>query len=171
MIQPISSVDGVVEEDVVAEGNTSTSVQQKLNGVDDTHPIAVSALIHRSLHSPPPQVVSAKGQILTFSDGRQIWDTTCGAAVACLGYGNQRVQQAIIDQTAKFSYVNSMFFGTDVAEQLANEVIRGTGGKMSKAYFLSSGESYDSLTREGREREKHPAIPNDYVSSALSIFD
>ncbi|KIV95196.1 hypothetical protein PV10_02876 [Exophiala mesophila] len=161
MIQPISSVDGVVEEDVVAEGNTS--VQQKLNGVDDTHPIAVSALIHRSLHSPPPQVVSAKGQILTFSDGRQIWDTTCGAAVACLGYGNQRVQQAIIDQTAKFSYVNSMFFGTDVAEQLANEVIRGTGGKMSKAYFLSSGsEAMDAAMKLARQYylEVTPAQPS-----------
>lgn len=150
MIQPISATDALVEEDVSVQENNNL-MQQKLNGMDDKHPIAISALIHRSLHNTPPQVVSAKGQILTFSDGRQIWDTTCGAAVACLGYGNQRVQQAIIDQTTKFSYVNSMFFGTDVAEQLAAELIRGTSGKMSKAYFLSSGES-QNLPLWGRGR-------------------
>lgn len=136
MIQPFAADTVILEE---ASADEDIQLRHKLTAMDDTHPITVSALIHRSLHSSPPQVVSAKDQVLTFSDGRQIWDTTCGAAVSCLGYGNKRVQDAIIDQTNKFSYINSMFFGSKAAEDLAAELIKGTGGKMSKAYFLSSG--------------------------------
>lgn len=100
----------------------------------------VSAVLHRSLKSAPPEVVSANGHYITFSDGHSILDTTCGAGVACIGYNNKRVRDAMIEQIDKFSYCNSMFFGHPIGEKLATELIHGTGGVMSKAYIMSSGE-------------------------------
>lgn len=99
----------------------------------------VSAMLHRSLKSAPPQVVLGKGKELTFEGGHTIMDTTCGAAVACIGYNDRRVRDAMVKQIDKFSYCNSMFFGHPVGEQLADELIRGTKGVMSKAYIMSSG--------------------------------
>lgn len=49
-----------------------------------------STVLHRSLHQDPLHVVSAKGHYLHLSNGQKIFDATGGAAVACLGHGNER---------------------------------------------------------------------------------
>ena len=100
---------------------------------------ASSAVIHRSLNHNPPQMVSADGTSLTLSNGHTVFDTSCGAGVACLGYNNKRVRDAMVAQIDKFCYCNSMFFGHSAEEELAVELIRGTEGAMSKAYFMCSG--------------------------------
>jgi 4-aminobutyrate aminotransferase-like enzyme len=99
-----------------------------------------SAVLHRSLKSNPLQVVSAKGTNVTFSNGQTMEDTTCGAGVACIGYNNERVKNAMVEQIDKFAYCNSMFFGTPIGEQLAANLIEGTNGEMSKAYIMCSGK-------------------------------
>lgn len=117
----------------------------KLEQFDFVHeikrPDTPSAVLHRTLKTAPLQVVSAEGTYLTFSNGQRIMDTTCGAAVACIGYNNKRVKQAMVEQIDKFAYCNSMFFGHPIGEQLAAELVEGTGGVMSKAYIMSSGMS------------------------------
>jgi adenosylmethionine-8-amino-7-oxononanoate aminotransferase len=67
-------------------------------------------------------------------------DTTCGAGVACIGYNNERVKNAMVEQIDRFAYCNSMFFGTPIGEQLAANLIEGTNGEMSKAYIMCSGK-------------------------------
>lgn len=99
-----------------------------------------SAVLHRTLKSAPRQVVAGDGHYLIFSDGHKMLDSTCGAAVACIGYNNQRVKKAMVDQIDKFAYANSMFFGHPVGEALAAELVNSTGGVMSKAYVMCSGE-------------------------------
>jgi adenosylmethionine-8-amino-7-oxononanoate aminotransferase len=49
-----------------------------------------SAVLHRSLHHDPLRVVSAKGNYLQLDNGQKIFDATGGAAVACIGHGDQR---------------------------------------------------------------------------------
>ena len=49
-----------------------------------------SFVLHRSLHQDPLHVVSAKGHFLYLSNGQKIFDATGGAAVACLGHGDER---------------------------------------------------------------------------------
>ncbi|KAK2000908.1 aminotransferase class-III [Colletotrichum falcatum] len=116
-----------------------------------TVPVA-SAVLHRSLKSTPPRITSASGKHLNFADGRTILDTTCGAAVSCIGSNNERVKKAMVEQIDKFAYCNSMFFSHEVGEQLANELIRGTGGAMSKAYFMCSGsEAMESSMKMARQ--------------------
>lgn len=99
-----------------------------------------SAVLHRTLKSAPRQVISGDGKYLTFSDGHKILDSTCGAAVACIGYNNQRVKKAMVNQMDKFTYANSMFFGHPIGEELAAELVNGTRGVMSKAYIMCSGK-------------------------------
>lgn len=98
-----------------------------------------SAVLHRTIKTDPLQVVSANGNYVQFSNGQEMWDTTGGAGVACIGYNDKRVKQAMVEQIDKFSYTNSMFFGHPVGEKLAADLIRGTNGHMSKAYIMSSG--------------------------------
>ncbi|TLS23773.1 uncharacterized protein PpBr36_06633 [Pyricularia pennisetigena] len=110
-----------------------------------------SAFLHRSLKEFPAQVVAAKDKSLIFSDGTTVLDSTCGAAVSCIGYGNERVRQAMIRQLDKFAYCNS-FFGHEVGEQLAQELIDGTGGAMSKAYIVNSGsEAMEGTMKMARQ--------------------
>ncbi|KAK7419371.1 hypothetical protein QQX98_003323 [Neonectria punicea] len=111
-----------------------------------------SAVLHRSVKSAPMQVVSADDKRLTFSNGHEIIDTTCGAAVACIGYNNKRVKKAMVEQIDKFAYCNSMFFGHPVGEALAAELINGTNGVMSKVYIMSSGsEAMESAMKMARQ--------------------
>jgi adenosylmethionine-8-amino-7-oxononanoate aminotransferase len=52
-----------------------------------------SAVLHRSLHHKPLHVISAKGNSLYLDNGQKILDATGGAAVSCLGHGNERYGQ------------------------------------------------------------------------------
>jgi adenosylmethionine-8-amino-7-oxononanoate aminotransferase len=136
------------------------------NGVGTTIPaplensipsIPVPALLHRSLHHQPYKVVSAKGINLTLSDGRIIMDACGGAAVACLGHGNEEVLDAINAQmTTGVSYLHSLTYTTDAAEELARHVIEGPqGGRrfgLERAYFVNSGsEAVDAALKLARQ--------------------
>ncbi|GKT56605.1 aminotransferase [Colletotrichum tofieldiae] len=58
----------------------------------------------------------------------------------------------MVEQIDKFAYCNSMFFGHEIGEQLAAELIRGTDGAMSKAYFMCSGsEAMESAMKMARQ--------------------
>ena len=51
------------------------------------------AVLHRSLHHKPLHVLSAKGNYLYLDNGQKILDATGGAAVSCLGHGNERYER------------------------------------------------------------------------------
>jgi adenosylmethionine-8-amino-7-oxononanoate aminotransferase len=126
----------------VAQGDNPTFDPDKnlLPGHSQQSTPSTSAVLHRTLHALPPQMVSANKQHVKFSNGQTMLDSTCGAGVACLGYTNKRVRQAMIDQIDKFSYCNSMFFGHPIGEELASELVQGTGGAMAKAFVVCSGK-------------------------------
>jgi adenosylmethionine-8-amino-7-oxononanoate aminotransferase len=99
-----------------------------------------SNVLHHSLRLQPHKVVAAEGLYLTLSNGQKILDATGGAAVSCLGHGKGRVKEAINRQGGVVSYCHTPFYSTQVAEDLATELCAGTGGKMTKAFIVSSGE-------------------------------
>jgi len=97
-------------------------------------------LLDRDLHKQFPIIVGAKGNELYTKDGRVIFDASSGAAVSCLGHGNERVTKAIKDQIdTGLSYLCSSFFHSETVDQLCAELVDGTGGKMSRAYLTGSG--------------------------------
>lgn len=106
----------------------------------DFEPKAASAVLHRSLHGDPLTVVSSSGNYLHLSNGQKILDATGGAAVACLGHGNEAVKKAILRQMSEVSYCHTLFYATSSGEALAKELIDSTRGNMSRAFIVSSGK-------------------------------
>lgn len=100
---------------------------------------SASAVLHRDIHTPPKKAVGAAGNYVFLDDGQKIFDATGGAAVSCLGHANPTVKAAISDQMDQLSYCHSAFFSTPSFEELASFLVDSTGGKMSKAYVVSSG--------------------------------
>ncbi len=78
---PLMNDGNIVDNGHTAANRTTASTH--LEG-------STSAVLHRSLHHDPLRVVSAKGNYLHVSNGQSILDATGGAAVACLGHGDER---------------------------------------------------------------------------------
>lgn len=98
-----------------------------------------SAVLHRDLHAEPEEVREASGLYLTLSNGRKILDASGGAAVSCIGHGDSRVQNAIAHQVTHLDYCHTLFFSCRPTEELARQLVDSTGGRMSRAYIVSSG--------------------------------
>ncbi|KAF2466378.1 PLP-dependent transferase [Lindgomyces ingoldianus] len=132
---------------VLNDGNVI--VEAKVNRVNGT---PKSSILHRHIHHDPITVKAASGNYLELSDGRKVLDATGGAAVSCLGHGNQRVREAIARQMGEVSYCHSLFFGTTAGEALGKELINGTGGRMARAFIVSSGsEAMEAAMKLARQ--------------------
>lgn len=124
--------------------------------VKDSTPVP-SALFHRSLTQQPYKVSSAKGIYIHLTDGRTIMDGCAGAAVACLGHGNEEVLAAVTAQMSSgVSYLHSLTYTTDAAEELAHHVIDGPQGAgrygLERVYFVNSGsEAMDAALKLARQ--------------------
>lgn len=111
-----------------------------------------SKVLHRSLHEQPKKVVKAQGTYLYLENGQKILDATGGAAVACLGHDHSAVKEGIAAQMDKFSYCHSLFFSSDVGEDLCKLLVDSTNGQMSKALIVSSGsEAMEAAIKMARQ--------------------
>ncbi|KAI7772925.1 hypothetical protein LA080_013061 [Diaporthe eres] len=94
----------------------------------------------RNLKKPYLKIKAGKGNYLETTDGRKVFDAATGAAVACLGYGNEKVIKAVNDQmNTGIAYLAAAFWRNDVVEELCQELISGTDGKMAGVYLTGSG--------------------------------
>jgi hypothetical protein len=124
---------------IINDGNIVVEATAKhTNG--STNGAPRSAILHRHIHHEPTMVKGASGNFLEVSDGRKIFDATGGAAVACLGHGNERVKEALIRQMDEVSYCASLFFSHQAGEDLGELLISSTGGRMARAFIISSGK-------------------------------
>ncbi|KAL4809337.1 pyridoxal phosphate-dependent transferase [Aspergillus unguis] len=111
-----------------------------------------SAVLHRDTRFIPKKAVGGKGSYLFLEDGAKFLDSTGGAAVSCLGHGNEKVIQAITDQLKQVEYCHTAFFGTDASEDLARFLVDSTGGKLSKLFVVSSGsEAVEAALKLSRQ--------------------
>ncbi|KAK5138539.1 hypothetical protein LTR08_000127 [Meristemomyces frigidus] len=153
---------------IVNDGNVVIEELDKLQQHGETtlgstsNEQTTSAVLHRSLHHDLLRVVSAKDHHLQLSNGQRVFDATGGAAVTCLGHGNERVRQAVLDQMDQVSYCHSLFYGTTAAEELAKLLTESSGGELVRAFFISSGsEAVESALKLARQYhlEKQPSEP------------
>ncbi|KJX95750.1 class III aminotransferase like protein [Zymoseptoria brevis] len=98
-----------------------------------------SAVLARDLRETVPVIDAATGIYYHTREGQRIIDGCGGSAVACLGYQNPRVQNAITAQMERVPYCHSQFFTTAASEDLATAIIATTENKMAKFLALSSG--------------------------------
>lgn len=99
-----------------------------------------SAVFQRHLATDFLPLVRADGNYLLLEDGRKIFDASGGASVGCIGWGNKRVAQAITEQVLDAPYCATIFYTTKVQEDLCRTLVDSTGGHMSRAYIVSSGQ-------------------------------
>ena len=99
-----------------------------------------SAVLNRDLHKDPYRVVEASGLYLILSDGRRVIDASGGAAVCCIGHGNERVKQAVTFQLTKLDYCHSLFFSCGPSEDLSRALIDSTQGMMARVFIINSGK-------------------------------
>ncbi|TVY46500.1 putative aminotransferase [Lachnellula occidentalis] len=133
----------------------SSNTPTKATRTEVKHP-EEPALLHRSLLERPHNVSYASGSYMTLKDGRKILDGCGGAAVAIIGHGNEEVLSATLAQMRKVSYVHTLSYTTDAAEDLANFLLHNPASaskhSLEKAYFVGSGsEANDAAMKLARQ--------------------
>lgn len=109
-------------------------------------------VFHRSLLTTPPVAVRGRGLWLEDAAGQRYIDASGGAAVSCLGHGHPDVLAAMHRQIDQLAYAHTSFFTTEVAEQLADQLVRTAPAGMSHAYFVSGGsEAVEAALKMARQ--------------------
>jgi len=109
-------------------------------------------VLHRQLQQVPPVAASGQGVYLTDAAGKRYLDASGGAAVSCLGHGHPEVIAAMHAQIDSLAYAHTSFFTTEVAETLADHLVRTAPPGMSHAYFASGGsEAMEAAMKMARQ--------------------
>jgi adenosylmethionine-8-amino-7-oxononanoate aminotransferase len=111
-------------------------------------------IFHRQLDHEYPLAVSGSGVYLRDATGKEYIDASGGAAVSCLGHGHPEVIAAIHAQIDKLAYAHTAFFTTEVAEELAHQLIRTSpsAADFSHVYFVSGGsEAVETALKMARQ--------------------
>ncbi|MEM9145079.1 MAG: aspartate aminotransferase family protein [Pseudomonadota bacterium] len=87
----------------------------------------------------PPVAVGGEGCYLIDRDGKRYLDGSGGAAVSCLGHGDQDVIAAIKDQLDRVAFAHTGFFTSEPAEALADLLIETAPEGLDRVYFVSGG--------------------------------
>jgi adenosylmethionine-8-amino-7-oxononanoate aminotransferase len=99
-----------------------------------------SAVFHRFLDLPYPNVERGEGVWLQLTDGTQILDATAGGAmVTALGHGRRSIVAAAADQAARLAYVYNHHFTNEAQERLAERLLAVAAPEMARVRFVSGG--------------------------------
>jgi adenosylmethionine-8-amino-7-oxononanoate aminotransferase len=112
----------------------------KGNVIAGTGAAKKSAVLHRDLSYDFLPLVEGNGNHLGLADGRRVFDASGGAAVGCIGWGNERVAQAVMRQMLAIPYCSTIFYTTKVQEELCRYLVDSTHGNMGRAYIVNSGQ-------------------------------
>ena len=99
----------------------------------------MSHVFPRHTRLNPPRAMGGKGCYLVDSDGKQYLDGSGGAAVSCLGHGDEEVTARIKEQLDALAFAHTGFFTSEPAERLADLLIQNAPGDLGRVYFLSGG--------------------------------
>jgi adenosylmethionine-8-amino-7-oxononanoate aminotransferase len=111
-----------------------------------------SHVLHRQLQHTLPVAVAGAGCTLTDAAGKTYLDACGGAAVSCLGHQHPQVLAAMHAQLDRLAYAHTSFFTTEVAEALAEQLVRTAPAGISHAYFVSGGsEAVEAALKMARQ--------------------
>lgn len=109
-------------------------------------------------------IVGGKGLWVEDATGKRYLDACSGgAAVSCLGHGDQRVAEAIAGQLDRIAYYHNSFFTSQPAEELGEALLADAPAGLSRVMFASGGseamEAALKLARQywvecGREKKR-----------------
>jgi len=112
----------------------------------------MSHVFPRQINAPPVKAVASEGCYIIDDTGKRYFDGSGGAAVSCLGHGDQQVITAIKEQTEKLAFAHTGFFTSDPAEDLADLLIKHAPSGLDRVYFVSGGsEAVEAAIKLARQ--------------------
>lgn len=112
----------------------------------------MSHIFPRHTKQPPPTAVRGEGCYLYDSTGKQYLDASGGAAVSCLGHGDQTIIDAVKAQLDQLAYAHTGFLTSEPAETLADLLIEHAPGDLDRVYLVSGGsEAVESALKLARQ--------------------
>lgn len=112
----------------------------------------MTRVLHRQISHAYPTAVSAKGVFIRDATGKEYIDASGGAAVSCLGHSHPVVLAAMREQLDHLAYAHTSFFTTNVAEELADELVAHAPEGIEHVYFVSGGsEAIEAALKLARQ--------------------
>ena len=112
----------------------------------------MSHIFPRHTKQSPPVAVRGEGCYLYDSTGKQYLDASGGAAVSCLGHGDQTIIDAVKAQLDKLAYAHTGFLTSEPAETLADLLIEHAPGDLDRVYLVSGGsEAMEAALKLARQ--------------------
>jgi len=112
----------------------------------------MTRVLHRRIAHSYPFAVSGHGITIRDSAGKEYIDASGGAAVSCLGHSHPDVLRAMREQVDKLAYAHTSFFTTQVAEELADDLVAHAPAGIGHVLFLSGGsEAIEAALKLARQ--------------------
>lgn len=112
----------------------------------------MSHVFPRNSNKLPPVGVKGAGVYLYDKSGKAYFDGSGGAAVSCLGHGDQDIINAIKKQLDSMAFAHTGFLGSEPAEQLADLLVEHAPEGLDHVYFVSGGsEAVEAALKLARQ--------------------
>ena len=112
----------------------------------------MTQILHRKIGHSYPVAASGDGAILRDSAGKEYIDASSGAAVSCLGHSHPDVLAAMHAQLDKVAYAHTSFFTSQVAEELADDLVAHAPAGIAHVLFVSGGsEAIEAALKLARQ--------------------
>lgn len=112
----------------------------------------MSHVFPRNCNALPPVGLRGEGVYLIDKDGKKYLDGSGGAAVSCLGHGDQDIIGAIKNQLDKLAFAHTGFLTSEPAEALADLLIEHAPAGLDRVYFVSGGsEAVEAALKLARQ--------------------
>jgi adenosylmethionine-8-amino-7-oxononanoate aminotransferase len=112
----------------------------------------MTRILHRQISHSYPVAATARGVIIHDSAGKEYIDASGGAAVSCLGHSHPDVLAAMHKQLDQLAYAHTSFFTSQVAEELADDLIAHAPEGISRVFYVSGGsEAVEAALKLARQ--------------------
>ena len=112
----------------------------------------MTQILHRQTGHSYPVAVSGQGVTIRDSAGKEYIDASAGAAVSCLGHSHPDVLAAMHEQLDRLAYSHTSFFTSQVAEELAADLIAHAPKGIGHVFFVSGGsEAVEAALKLARQ--------------------
>jgi adenosylmethionine-8-amino-7-oxononanoate aminotransferase len=112
----------------------------------------MTRVLHRRIAHSYPRAASGDGVTIRDTAGKEYIDASGGAAVSCLGHSHPDVLRAMREQIDKLAYAHTSFFTTQVAEELADNLVAHAPRGIGHVFFVSGGsEAIEAALKLARQ--------------------
>src|SRR5918995_6406397 len=109
-------------------------------------------ILHRQTSHSYPVAASGRGVTIRDIAGKEYIDASGGAAVSCLGHSHPDVLAAMHEQLDRLAYAHTSFFTSQVAEELADDLIAHAPKGIGHVFYVSGGsEAVEAALKLARQ--------------------